>query len=338
MKCLLYSVKPFELSYLNRANRYGHTTEYFSRPLNLETAAKARGFDCVSIFTGDDASAAVLEKLSSLGIQYIATRAAGYDNIDLQAAARLGIRVANVPAYSPHAIAEHAVAMMLTLNRKLVHADRQVKTHDFRVDELIGFDLNNKVAGIIGTGRIGQISAKILDGFGCRLLAYDVSPQHELEEMYNLRYASLSNVLSKADIITLHVPLNDKTRHLINEEAIRQMKPGVMIVNTSRGPVVDTKAILDGIHSGQIGYYGMDVYEKEKGVFFYDRRGEQMNDPILEELLTLPNVLVTPHQAFATNEAITNICDTTFETIQAWSDGRSSNFELVYQSVQAGHH
>lgn len=338
MKCLLYSVKPFELSYLNKSNRYGHTVEYAAKPLNAETAALAKGFECISIFTGDDASAPVLEKLSQLGIQFIATRAAGYDNIDLEAAGRLQIKVANVPAYSPHAIAEHAVAMMLTLNRRLVRADRQVKAHDFRVDDLIGFDLHNKVAGIIGTGRIGQISAKILDGFGCRLLAYDVAPQHELEEIHNLRYASLPALLDKSDIITLHVPLNEKTRHLINEEAIALMKPGVMLINTARGPVVDTSAVLKGLRSGQIGYYGMDVYEKEKGVFFYDHSGENLNDPVLDELIAHPNVLVTPHQAFATGEAITNICDTTFETIQAWSDGRSSSFELVFQPVHAGQH
>lgn len=338
MKCLLYSVKPFELPYLNKANQYGHSTEYYSKPLNAESALLAKGYDCVSIFTGDDASAPVLEILASLGIRYLATRAAGYDNIDIKAASRLGIRVANVPAYSPYAIAEQAVGMMLALNRKLIRANSQVKEHDFRVDELIGFDMHNKTVGIIGTGRIGQVCARILHGFGCRLLAYDIEPQHDLEEQFNLRYASLSTVLGKSDIITLHLPLNDKTRHLINAESVHQMVPGVMIINTSRGPVVDTEAILQGLRSGQIGYFGMDVYEKEKGVFFYDHRGQSLNDPLLDELLALPNVLVTPHQAFATDEAIKNICDTTFESIQAWSDGKPSGFELTSQAIPAGHH
>jgi D-lactate dehydrogenase len=328
MKVLIYSTKEFELPYLKQANKNTISTQVTSEPLSLSSCDLARGFDCISVFTADDASAPVIEKLAMAGVRFIAVRAAGYDNIDVEKAKALGIKIANVPGYSPNAVAEHAVLMMLALNRKLAVANEQVRHYNFSLDRLVGFDMNNKTVGIIGTGKIGQVVARILNGFGCNLLAYDINPLVDLEWDFNLRYTPLDDLLMNSDIITIHTPLNNNTRHLIDKRAIDLMKPNSMIVNTARGAVVDSAAIIAGLASGKIGAYGMDVYEKERGVFFYDRSSNPPVDETLEKFLKLPNVLVTPHQAFATREALTNIADTTFNSIQCWKDGIASQFEL----------
>lgn len=323
-----YSVKDFERPYLQEAIAGSHEAMFLKEALSGETAALSGGSSTVSIFAGDDASAGVLQLLSDQGVRQIATRAAGYDNIDLVKAAALGIRVANVPAYSPYAIAEHAVALMLALNRKLIRADRQVHTGDFTVGSLVGFDLHGKTAGIIGTGRIGSKTAAILHGFGCRLLGYDLYPDPQLAASCSLQYTDLATLCRESDIITIHTCLSDRTKHLIGEDAISGMKPGVMLINTARGSVVDTAAVIRALQTGQIGSYGADVYEKEKGVFFYDRTLNKPADPVLDGLLQMPNVLLTPHQAFATREALRNIADTTVLNITCWEKGRSSPNEL----------
>jgi D-lactate dehydrogenase len=333
MKIIFYSTKDFELPYLLQANTKNCIIRLATESLSLATTAMAKDAEVVSVFTGDDVSAPVIEQLYLQGVRYITTRAAGYDNIDIQKANELGIAVANVPEYSPHAIAEHAVAMILAMNRKLVLADKQVHANNFTVGNLVGFDLNGKTAGIIGTGRIGSIAAKILDGFGCKLLAYDIRPNRQLENTLNLRYTSLEELCVHSDIITIHTPLSASSRYLVNGRLLQKMKKGVTLVNTSRGPIINTADVIEFLQNGHIGYFGMDVYEKEKGIFFFDHTGEHMADEQLKTLLSLPNVLVTPHQAFATNEALTNIASVTFYNIDCWNKGIPTENELVHPGM-----
>jgi D-lactate dehydrogenase len=328
MNILVYSCKDFERPYLESANSTGYKLEYTSEALCFETAYLSKGFQAVCVFAGDDVSAPVIRELYDQGVRYIAVRATGYDNVDIKTANGLGIAVANVPAYSPNAIAEHAIALMLALNRKISMADHNVHRHDFTVDQLVGFDLNGKTVGIIGTGRIGSVMAKILHGFGCRLLGYDTLKNADLEFRYNLEYVNLPELCREADIITIHTGLTTATKYMINKEMISLMKKKVMLINTGRGACVSTIDVLEALESGCIGYYGADVYEKERGVFFYDWRDKTLHDDHLLRLLSLENVLLTPHQAFATTEALTNIADTTFYNIGCWEKGLHPDNEL----------
>jgi D-lactate dehydrogenase len=328
MKTLFYSTKDFELPYLQAANKNNDEVVFINEALSIASAEKAKGYDAISIFTGDDASAGVLEILHSNGVAYIATRAAGFDNIDIRKAAALGITVANVPEYSPFAIAEHAVAMIMALNRKIITADKQVHQQNFTTGNLVGFDLNNKIVGIIGVGRIGSVVAKIMHGFGCQVLGYDLQENAMLKEQYGLKYVNLVTLCLEADIITIHTGLTPQTKYLVNKKLISLMQPGVMLINTGRGGCVNTADVIEGLEKRQIGSYGADVYEKEKGVFFYDRTGEELKDEMLSTLLAMPNVLITPHQAFATKEALTNIATTTFYNLGRWSKRQYSKNEL----------
>jgi D-lactate dehydrogenase len=328
MKIAIFSTKPFEKPFLEAANSQGHELTFFAEPLSPSTVEKTKGFKAVSIFTNDDGSAKVLSRLAENKVEYIASRCAGIDNIDLAAAASHGIKVANVPGYSPYSIAEHAVAMIMAMNRKIVRADRKVKDYDFRLDDLIGFDLNGKTAGIIGAGKIGGIVVKILHGFGCRVLAFDPVENEELVNKYGLKYVSLDELCSQADIISIHAPLNQHTRYMINESRLSLMKDGVMIVNTGRGPVLDTKAAVEGLKSGKIGYLGLDVYEYEKGLFFFDHTKDIPQDDLFARLLSFKNVLITGHQAFLTSNALTNIADTTFYNLNCWSNNNTSENEV----------
>lgn len=328
MKILVYSAKDFEQPYLFDANNNVHEVSMTGKALSAGTADEAKGFDAVSVFTGDDVSGPVIEQLSRAGVRYIAIRAAGYDNVDLDKAAALEIRVANVPEYSPYAIAEHALALMLALNRKLIVADRKVHRHDFTVNNLIGFDLHGKTIGIIGAGKIGSTLIKLLSGFGCRLLAHDIQEDHELKHRYCVEYVPLPVLCREADIISIHTALTPQTHYLIGRQQIATMKKGVMLINTGRGACVNTADVLEYLENGHIGYFGADVYEKERGVFFYDWSEKKMNDVLLKRLLALPNVLLTPHQAFATREALTNIAGTTFFNISCWAAGRHTDYEI----------
>lgn len=326
MKVLFYSVKDYEEYYLNYFNDNTYDIHFTSKALSIDTVSEATGFEIISIFTGDDASVPVLEALKKTGVKFIAVRAAGYDNVDIARAGELGISVANVPAYSPYAIAEHALAMMLALNRKLIRADKQVHNQNFTVGNLIGFDIHGKTIGIVGTGKIGSTLIKLLHGFGCRLVAYDVLPDEDLEIKYDVEYMPLHILCREADIISLHTCLTPATRHIINKTLIGQMKKGVMLINTSRGACVNTEDVIYFLENGHIGFYGADVYEKEKGVFFYDWSDKKLNDPMLKRLLALPNVLITPHQGFATTDALNNIANTTFYNVFCWvHDGISEN-------------
>lgn len=329
MKILFYSTKDYEQSFLEACNVNKREVTFTNQRLSSHTVHLAQGFEAISIFTGDDASAPVLEDLAGIGIRFIAIRAAGFDNVNIEKAAECGIIVTNVPAYSPYAIAEHAVAMILALNRKIILADKQVHAHNFTTTHLIGFDLHGKTVGIIGTGKIGAVFAKIMHGFGCRLLAYDICESSEAKEKYGLEYVDLPVLCRESNIISMHTCLTEKTRHLMDKKLISLTKRGVMIINTSRGACVNTEDVINGLETGHIGYYGADVYEKESGLFFYDHSGKELREEMLNKLLAMPNVLITPHQAFATEDALQNIAATTFENLDSWAQGKPSQNQLT---------
>ncbi len=329
MKVAVFSIKPFEKPYLEESNASKHELKFIPDALSVLTASLAKGCDAIGVFTNDDLSASVMTALGNIGIKYIATRAAGYDNIDLVEAEKLSIKVANVPEYSPYSIAEHTLAMILALNRKIVLADQRVKSSDFTLDPLVGFDLNGKTVGIIGLGKIGGIVAKILQGFGCNILGCDLYPEESFTRDFGVKYVILDELCSQSDIITLHTPLNAQTKNMINSALIAKMKTGVMIINTGRGALLNTSDAMDAVVSGKIGYLGLDVYEKEKGLFFYDHSANGVKDEMFVKLLSLPNVLVTGHQAFLTSNALQNIADCTISNLTQWQEKRVSTNDLV---------
>lgn len=315
MKIAVFSAKPYDKKSFDEANiHYGHELVYFEAHLNVSTVGLAQEFEAVCVFPNDSLDSDVLKLLSHEGIKLIALRCAGYNNVDLNAASALGIKVVRVPAYSPQAVAEHAVALMMTLNRKTHRAYNRVREGNFSLDGLMGFDMYKKTAGVIGTGKIGIEAARILKGFGCNVLAYDPYPNEQCKSL-GVTYTSLAELCRQSDIITLHCPLTPTTYHLINNDKIALMKKGVMLINTSRGAIVDTNAVISGLKSGQIGHLGIDVYEEEGDLFFEDLSSQIIQDDVFTRLLTFPNVLITGHQAFLTQEALRNIADTTLQNI-----------------------
>ena len=276
------------------------------------------GINFEGAFINDDLSAPVLEQLAAGGTRLIALRSAGYNHVDLPTAQRLGISVVRVPAYSPHAVAEHAVALILALNRHLHRAYNRTRDGDFSLHGLTGFDLVGKTVGVVGTGQIGATFAKIMAGFGCKLLAYDPYPNPAVQAL-GARYLSLPELLAQAQIISLHCPLTEQTKHLINNDSLAHMQPGAMLINTGRGALVDTPALIEALKSGQLGYLGLDVYEEEAQLFFEDRSDLPLQDDVLARLLTFPNVIITAHQAFLTREALGAIARTTLDNIVAWA-------------------
>lgn len=292
--------------------------------LTLDTAALAQGHTVVCAFINDDLSAPVLECLAEGGTQLIALRSAGYNHVDLHAAQQLGLTVVRVPAYSPHAVAEHAVALVLALNRRLHRAYNRTREGDFSLHGLTGFDLVGKRVGVVGTGQIGEVFARIMAGFGCALLAYDPYPNPAMEALGG-RYVPLDELLAESDIVSLHCPLNDGTRYLVNSHSLQRMKRGAMLINTGRGALVETPALIEALKSGQLGYLGLDVYEEEANLFFEDRSDLPLQDDVLARLLTFPNVIVTAHQAFLTREALAAIARTTLDNISAWASGAPVN-------------
>lgn len=328
MKVLIYSAKDFEIPFLEKANKDVAQIKYIPERLTLDTANLAIGFDVVSIFSADDGSSKVIERLKDFGVRYIALRSTGYDNVNLAFAKKLGIKVANAAGYSPRTIAEHAVALLLAINRKLILSDQQVQNYNFSLNHLIGFEIYNKTVGIIGMGRIGKAIAQIMNGFGSTLIANDLDEDEEIKTSYKVTYTGLENVCKQSDIIFLSVPLNSHTHHLIDKEVLQYMNKNTILVNVARGAVVHTQDILQALKNKEIAAYGTDVYEYENGVFFYDHSKTKLNDQLLEELISLPNVLITPHQAFATQEALTSIAEATFYNISCWSNKQSSKNEL----------
>jgi D-lactate dehydrogenase len=328
MRVAIFSTHVFEKPFLERANSGKHEIVFHDVALSKDTACLAKGCDAVGLFSSDTANAEVLALLRADGVKYIALRSVGFDHVDLPYASVFNMKVANVPAYSPHAIAEHSVTLMMSLNRKVVVADHRIKRHDFSINGLIGFDMHGKTVGIVGTGNIGSVVVKILHGFGCKLLAYDLEEDAALVSNYDVRYTTLDDLCQQSDIISLYVPLNTHTTYLINENNIAMMKQGVMLINTARGGVVDTQAVLNGLYSGKIGAFGMDVYEHEKGVFFTDLSHETLQDKTLALLTTFSNVLITAHQAFLTNEALAGIAGTTIDNLDQWQRANHSENQL----------
>jgi D-lactate dehydrogenase len=288
--------------------------------LNASTASLAAGCEAVCVFVNDRLDEETLGLLFAAGVRMVALRCAGFNHIDLAAAKRLGLCVARVPAYSPYAIAEHAVALILALNRKLVRASGRVRDGNFSLEGLVGFDLHGKTVGVLGTGKIGAAFARIMRGFGCVLLGTDPMPDPGLAQETGLTYCALPELLGRSDIVSLHLPLNDATRHVVNAAAIARMRPGAMLINTGRGALVDTLALMEGLKNGRVGAVGLDVYEEEEGVFFEDHSEEVLGDEKLAWLLMCPNVLVTAHQAFLTREALEGLASTTLLNLREYQD------------------
>jgi D-lactate dehydrogenase len=328
MKIAFFNTKRYDQIYFDLVNKnYGFELVYFETRLTPETANLASGFDIVCVFVNDILNKKTLETLQKNRIKLIALRCAGFNNVDLITAKGLDLTVVRVPAYSPHAVAEHTIALLLGINRKLHRAYYRVREGNFALDGLIGFDIFGLTAGIIGTGKIGEIVASILKGFGCSLLAFDIYKNPSCEKI-GVKYVELHELYARSDIISLHCPLTPDTHHIINSKALSQMRNGVTIVNTSRGALIDTKAVIQGLKSGKIGYLALDVYEEEGDLFFEDLSTQVIQDDVFARLLTFPNVFITGHQAFFTKNALQNIAETTLQNIQQFQKSKSCKNEI----------
>ena len=315
MEVAIFSSTRYERHYLDEANKGGqHKLHYFDVSLDMDSAGLAAGFGAVCIFVNDRADAQVLEALHKGGTRLLALRCTGFNNVDLKAAAALGMKVVRVVTYSPYSVAEHAVALLLAINRKVHRAYNRTRDSNFSLDGLTGFDLNGKTVAVVGTGKIGCVFAKIMLGFGCKVFGYDPFPSAEFEAM-GLRYATPGEIGERADIISLHCPLTPATHHIINSTTLERAKPGAILINTSRGALIDTEAVIEALKNGQLGGLGIDVYEQEADLFFRDLSSEIITDDVFQRLVSFPNVIVTGHQAYLTREALTTICETTLESI-----------------------
>lgn len=331
MKIAFFSTKSYDKEYFDRINSNGHHQfTYFEAALNSATAALAKEHTAVCLFVNDKADKETIERLSGNKIKLIALRCAGFNNVDLEAASKNNIKVLRVPAYSPEAVAEHSVALILTLNRKTHKAYNRVREGNFSLEKLIGYNLHGKTVGVIGTGKIGQAFCRIMLGFGCNILAYDKSPSEEMGNA-GVRYCPLDEVLSQSDIISLHCPLLPETHHLINRQAFSKMKKGVMLINTSRGAVVDTADAIDALKNEQLGYFGIDVYEQEEELFFRDLSEKIIADDMIARLIGFPNVLITSHQGFLTKEALEQIALVTLKNIDDFEKDNSLPNEIRYK-------
>ncbi len=322
VKIAVFNTKPYDQEYFDRyANRKELEFTYFDSPLNRDTVNLATGFEVICVFVNDTADRETIIQLAKLGVKLIALRCAGYNNVDLDAAGENGIKVVRVPAYSPEAVAEHALALILTLNRKTHKAYNRVREGNFSLNKLMGFNLHGKTVGVIGTGKIGATFCRIIKGMGCEVLAYDLYPSQEVEAL-GVSYRSLKEVFELSDIISLHCPLNPETWHMINGDSLARMKDGIMIINTSRGGLINTQDILKGLADKKIGFLGIDVYEQEENLFFKDMSEMIIEDDLILRLNSYPNVLITSHQAYFTREAMEEITQTTIDNIRAYRDGK----------------
>ncbi len=328
MNITVYSAHPFEMPYLTSALQAEHKLLVTEEELNETSVHLAESSSALVLFTSDKAGETILKQLAAYGVRYMALRSVGFDHVDLKVAKELNIKVANVPAYSPYSVAEHAVTLLMALNRHLTQSGKLIKSNDFRLDGLTGFDVHGKTVGIVGFGKIGQAFARIMNGFGCNLLCYDPHPDHESAKELNLQFVTLNELCSRSDIISIHCPLNASTRHLFNASVFAVMKKGVFLINTARGPVIKTEDLLRALDLGVFGAVGLDVYEFEKGLFFRDHRHEPLQDPLFEQLRTYGNVLITGHQAFLTETALTNIADTTAYNLKCFEKGLGCINEL----------
>ncbi|MDY3939548.1 MAG: 2-hydroxyacid dehydrogenase [Spirochaetia bacterium] len=321
IRIAFFDSKPYDIAFFNEENKnYGLDIKYYEAKLTPDTALLATGFDAVCAFVNDDLSRKTIEILREQGIRLVVLRCAGFNNVDTEAA-KGKLKVLRVPAYSPHAVAEYALAMILTLNRKTHKAYQRTRENNFRIHGLLGFDLYGKTIGVIGTGKIGMTFIEILSGFGMRVLAYDAFPDAEAQKKYGFTYVDPDTLYQESDIISLHCPLNDQTYHMINEESLSKMKDGVMLINTSRGALIDSKALIVALKSRKIGSAALDVYEEEENFFFEDISDEVMPDDILARLLSFNNVLITSHQGFFTREAEQNIAAVTLKNVALYFDG-----------------
>ena len=328
MKIAVFSSTPYDRQFLDAANAYeGHQLHYFEVPLGPATVALASGHDAVCIFVNDVANADVLAALQKVGPRLVALRCTGFNNVDLAAAAKLDIKVVRVVNYSPNSVAEHAVALLLAINRKTHRAYNRTRDSNFALDGLMGFDLCGKNCAVVGTGKIGRVFARIMLGFGCNVIGYDTHPSPEFEAL-GARYAEPGEIGANADIISLHCPLTPETHHIVNAQSLSRMKRGALLVNTSRGGLVDTEATIEALKTGQLGGLGLDVYEQEAGLFFRDLSSTIVTDDVLQRLIAFPNVIVTGHQAFFTREAITTICETTLRSVTEFANGAALSNEI----------
>jgi D-lactate dehydrogenase len=322
----VFDTRHYDRAAFSKENpQFGHTLHYHSSRLDETTAKLAAGSHAVCAFVNDKLDRTTLKELHDLGVRLIALRCAGFNQVDLAAARDFGFTIARVPAYSPYAVAEHAVALLLALNRKLHRAHNRVRESNFSLEGLVGFDLHGKTVGIIGTGKIGAVLANIMNGFGCRVLAYDAYPRTDLP----VTYVPANQLLAESDVISLHVPLMPETYHFLKAETIAHLKRGAIIINTSRGALIEAQALIDGLKSGHVGGAALDVYEEEGGIFFHDLSGKILQDDALSRLISMPNVLVTSHQGFLTHEALANIARTTLENISAFEKGSVPDAVLV---------
>jgi len=333
MHVTIFSAKPYDREFLDRANANGRfELRCLDVRLSPDTVALANGSQAVCAFVNDELSAPVLVELERMGVGLVALRCAGFSNVDLKAARDCGIRIARVPAYSPHAVAEHTLALILALNRNIHRAYNRVREGNFALEGLLGFDLHGKTIGVIGTGKIGETLTRILTGFGCTLLGNDLAANTECEAM-GMTYVSREEIFARSDILTLHCPLTPQTHHLVNERTLDELKPGMMLVNTSRGAVIETRAVIRGLKEGTIGGLALDVYEEEADLFFEDLSSRVLHDDVFARLLTFPNVLITGHQAFFTREALTNIAETTIANIEAFADTGAAQHEVSVEKI-----
>lgn len=331
-KIAFFDTKPYDKTYFDAFSpEYGFEIKYIESKLNPHSAVMAEGCDGVVAFVNDTVDAEVINKLHLLGIRVLAMRSSGYNNVDFRAAFGK-IHVLRVPAYSPYAVAEHAAALLLALNRKIHRAFNRTREHNFALSGLTGFDLHGKTAGVVGTGKIGRVFVDICKGFGLNVIAYDPFPAKDLD----IEYVSLDELFSRSDIISLHCPLTKETHRIIDARALSLMKEGVYIINTSRGALIDTEALLEAIRKRRVGAVGLDVYEEEADVFFEDFSDEILKDDLLLRLLSMPNVIVTGHQAFLTKEALENIARTTLDNLKAYFDGEELRNEICYKCIEYG--
>ncbi|GAA0485944.1 MULTISPECIES: 2-hydroxyacid dehydrogenase [Tatumella] len=325
MKIAIYSTKNYDQLSLQRVNQqFGFSLTFYDFKLDQHTAKNAAGFDAICIFVNDDCNAKVIRELAGLGVRYIALRCAGFDNVDIAAARHAGIQVVRVPAYSPEAVAEHAVGLMMTLNRRIHRAYQRTRDANFSLEGLTGFTMHGKTAGIIGTGKIGLATLRILKGFGMRLLATDPYPSQQALDL-SAEYTDINTLLKESDVISLHCPMNEKNHHLLDAAAFDKMKNGVMVINTSRGGLIDSQAAIEALKQQKVGALGMDVYENERDLFFEDKSNDVIQDDVFRRLSSCHNVLFTGHQAFLTTEALTSIAKVTLGNLQLLASGEQSD-------------
>ncbi len=329
MRVAFFSTKPYDRRFFLEANEeFGHDLVFLEARLTRESVAMAEGAGAVCLFVNDGADAEAVARLAHGGTRLIALRCAGFNNVDVAAAAGSGVEVVRVPAYSPYAVAEHTMALALSLNRQLHRSFARVREGNFELEGLLGFDMRGRTVGIVGAGKIGAAFARICAGFGCRVLVRDVRTSPEVEAL-GAEYTTLERLLAESDIVSLHCPLTPETRHLINEETLGLMRPGAMLINTSRGALVDTRAVIGSLKTGRLGALGLDVYEEEADLFFRDLSGQVLQDDVFARLLTFPNVLITGHQGFFTEDALRNIARTTLGNISAFERGESCGNEVT---------